>query len=297
METALVIMAAGIGSRFGGGIKQLTPVGPNGEKIIDYSIHDALEAGFTQIVFVIRRELEALMRAEVGDRIEAKGVCVKYVYQELEDLPEGFDPKLAENRKKPWGTGQAVLACRSAVSVPFAVINADDYYGKEAFRLIHGYLAEHGTEQHRYCMAGFVLKNTLSDFGSVTRGLCKVDADGYLTEIVETKGLVRTADGAAAGDRPVDPETPVSMNVWGFTPEFLDALGDGFREYLKTGDLVGGEYLLPGVVGELLAAGKITVRCLRTNDTWFGVTYAEDKPLVQERIGALVEAGVYPEKL
>lgn len=300
MKTALVIMAAGIGSRFGSGIKQLTPVGPNGEMIIDYSIHDALEAGFTDIVFIVRREIEPLMRDLVGDRIA--GVIgaehVKYVYQEFTNVPEGFDGEvLAAQRKKPWGTGQAVLSCLGTVDCPFAVINADDYYGKSGFRALNAFLKEHAADRDHYCMAGFVLKNTLSDFGSVTRGICSVNEDGYLTDIVETYDIVKTAEGAESRTGKVDPESPASMNMWGFTPDFLRFLENGFIEFLRTGDLTKGEYLLPTIVGEHLKKGEITVKCLRTEDTWFGVTYADDKPLVEQAIRKLVSEGIYPEKL
>ncbi len=300
MKTALVIMAAGIGSRFGKGIKQLTSLGPNGEKIIDYSIHDALEAGFDEIVFVIRRELEPLMREAVGNQVAGKigEENVKYVYQELSNVPEGFDGEaLASLRSKPWGTGQAVLACRGTVKVPFAVINADDYYGKKAFRLVHDYLLENAGKAERCCMAGFILKNTLSDFGTVTRGLCKVSAEGYLTDVVETHDILKTPEGAVANGVKLDSENPVSMNFWGFTPEFLDCLEDGFRAFLESGDLAKGEYLLPSVVDTRIKAGAITVRCLTSDDSWFGVTYAEDKPLVEASLRKLAEEGAYPASL
>lgn len=300
MKTALVIMAAGIGSRFGAGIKQLTPIGPNGEKIIDYSIHDALEAGFTDVVFIVRRDIEPLMRELVGDRIAERlgAEHVRYVYQELENVPAEFDGKaLAAQRKKPWGTGQAVLSCRGAVDCPFAVINADDYYGKEGFRLLHSFLTEHAEDRGNYCMAGFVLKNTLSDFGTVTRGICSVDENGYLTDVVETFDIAKCGAGAVSRTGPVDPEAAASMNMWGFTPDFLDSLEAGFAEFLRTAELTKGEYLLPSVVGEQLKAGKVTVKCLRTEDTWFGVTYADDKPIVERAIRELIAGGQYPEKL
>lgn len=304
MDTALVILAAGIGSRFGVGMKQLTPVGPNGELIIDYSVHDALEAGFNEIVFIIRREIEPEMRAMIGDRLE-RGIGtipnlrkVSYVYQDLDDLPEGFDAAaLAAKRNKPWGTGQAILACREAIHTPFAVINADDYYGKYAFRAIHSFLLDHGEERAHYCMAGFILKNTLSYFGTVTRGLCEVSPEGYLTGITETRNLRRTEQGAETGGRFVEPDTPVSMNMWGFTPDFLENLESDFCAFLRKGDTTGGEFLLPEVVGKRLAAGSIRVRCLETVDRWFGVTYQEDRAVVEQRIRELVEAGVYPPRL
>lgn len=304
MDTALVILAAGIGSRFGGGIKQLTPVGPNGELIIDYSIYDALEAGFNEIVFIIRREIEPEVRRLVGDRLEAKigkvpGLRrVSYVYQELTDLPAGSDvPRLTAGRKKPWGTGQAILACRDAVNCPFIVINADDYYGKTAFRKIHEFLLEHGTERGVGCMAGFRLGNTLSDFGSVTRGLCTVGANRKLQGIVETRNIVKTATGAEAGGTAIDPETTASMNMWGFAPDFLENLEADFREFLQSGNTETGEFLLPEVVGTRLQAGTLEIHVLDTADNWFGVTYQEDRPIAEARIRELIQEGKYPEKL
>ncbi|MBQ1282070.1 MAG: nucleotidyltransferase [Oscillospiraceae bacterium] len=300
MKTALVIMAAGIGSRFRGGIKQFTPVGPNGELIIDYSIHDAIEAGFNEIVFVTRREIEAQMREQIGDRIAAligkvgNLTRVAYVHQEIDDVPAGFE-ELAAARAKPWGTGQAILACHGKVTCPFAVINADDYYGKQAFRDVHDFLTAHGEEKGHYCMAGFILKNTLSDFGTVSRGICAVDNTDYLTCVTETHAIEKTPTGARSGDTEIDPETPVSMNMWGFTPDFLDTLEAGFRTFLATEP--GGEYLLPGMVGEQLARGESRVKCLRTGDSWFGVTYQEDRELARASIRSLIEAGVYPEAL
>ncbi len=296
----LVIMAAGIGSRFGGGIKQLTPVGPHGEVILEYSVHDALEAGFDRVVFITRRELEETFHKIVGDRISA--VCeTAYAFQELDDLPEGFT--LPAGRTKPWGTGQAVLCCKEILNGPFAVINADDYYGKEAFRLLHDYLLAHGEEENAYCMAGFILGNTLSDNGSVTRGVCRVDENGLLTGVTETSGLVKTEDGAAVeagGIRtPIDVNSHVSMNLWGLTPKFLDQLEKGFTEFLsglKEGD-VKSEYLLPGVIDQMIQTGKAAVQVLETHDKWFGVTYAEDKQTVVDAFQALHDAGVYPDQL
>lgn len=230
-------MAAGIGSRFGKGIKQLEPVGPNGEIIMDYSIHDALEAGFNKIVFIIRRDLEKDFKEIIGNRIE-KIAEVAYAYQELGDLPEGFT--CPQERTKPWGTGQAVLACKGIVNEPFAVINADDYYGKDPFVKLHDYLvqehpAQNGVQQ--ISMAGFVLGNTLSDNGGVTRGICSTDADGRLLGITETSNIVKTGTGAAVrteeGDTPVDTDSLVSMNMWGLQPEFIDILEEKFIEFLR----------------------------------------------------------------
>ena len=296
-QTSLVIMAAGIGSRFGGGIKQLEPVGPNGEIIMDYSIHDALEAGF-----IIRKDLEKDFKEIIGNRIE-KVAPVEYAFQEMDDLPEGFT--VPEGRKKPWGTGQAVLAARNVIHEPFLVINADDYYGKEAFVKLHdfleGYIPEKADE---YCMAGFILKNTLSENGAVTRGICETNAEEYLTAVHETSNIVKTADGAAVdndGEKTaIDPESYVSMNMWGLTPEFVQILDDGFKEFFETmgdKDVLKAEYLLPIYIDELLQAGKVSVKVLDSHDKWFGVTYKEDKDYVVESFGKLIDAGVYAEDL
>lgn len=300
MKTSLVIMAAGIGSRFGGGIKQLEPVGPNGEIIMDYSIHDALEAGFDRVVFIIRRDLEADFRAIIGERIEK--VCpVAYAFQEKEDLPAPFT--CPPDRKKPWGTGQAVLSCRGIVNEPFLVINADDYYGKEGFRLAHDFLVENAGKKGCFCMPGFILKNTLSENGAVSRGICRVNEAGYLTEVVETHGLVRDGAGAAVeadGVRtPIDENSIVSMNMWALTPDFLDVLAEGFPKFLAAipeGNIKA-EYLLPGVIDGLLHSGEATVKVLTTTDRWFGVTYREDKEAVVEAFNALYAAGVYQKDL
>ena len=298
MKTTLVIMAAGIGSRYGGGIKQLAAVGPNGEILMDYSIHDAVAAGFGKIVFIIRRDIEQAFREVIGDRIEKVcadlGVEVAYAYQALDDLPAGA--ALPAGRTKPWGTGQAVLACRGLLHEPFAVINADDYYGKQAYAALHGFLQQYDPAcPGRLCMAGFVLKNTLSDNGAVTRGICKMNADGYLTGVDETKGIEKTADGAAANGRALDVESLVSMNMWGLTPEFVDLLQAGFAEFFAhpAEDMTRAEYLLPIYIDELLQAGKVSVRVLKTDDKWFGVTYQEDKPAVQQAFARLIDQGAY----
>ena len=300
MKTSLVIMAAGIGSRFGGGIKQLEPVGPCGEIIMDYSIHDALEAGFDRVVFIIRRDLEKDFREIIGERIEK--ICpVAYAFQEKEDLPAGFT--CPADRKKPWGTGQAVLSCRGIVNEPFLVINADDYYGKEGFRIAHDFLVENAGKKYSFCMPGFILKNTLSENGGVSRGVCQVNAQGELTAVVETHGLVRDGAGAAVekdGVRtPIDPDSIVSMNMWALTPEFLDELADGFPKFLSglaEGD-VKSEYLLPGVIDTMIRTGKASVRVIPTSDHWFGVTYREDKEAVVEAFRDLYAAGVYQNDL
>lgn len=303
-KTALVIMAAGIGSRFGGGIKQLEPVGPNGEIIMDYSIHDALEAGFDRIVFVIRHDLEDDFREVIGDRIE-KVAPVSYAFQELDDIPDGFS--VPEGRKKPWGTGQAVLSVRDIVNEPFLVINADDYYGKEVFKKIHDYMISEMDENapvYDVCMGGFILTNTLSDNGGVTRGVCEVGGDGVLKRVTETYNIVKTPDGLSASDKEGNPVTVradqhVSMNMWGLTPAFIRELERGFPAFLqnlKEGDIKS-EYLLPTIIDQMIKDGRVRVTVLETQDHWFGVTYKEDKAGVAESIRALISRGVYPEKL
>ena len=304
-ETALVIMAAGIGSRFGGGIKQLEPVGPGGEIIMDYSIYDALKAGFDKIVFIIRRDLEKDFREVIGNRIE-KVARVEYAFQELGDLPEGFS--VPEGRKKPWGTGQAVLSIKGIVDGPFLVINADDYYGKEGFQKIHDYMVNHMKEDgdvYDMCMGGFILRNTLSDNGTVTRGVCTLDGDGSLKEVTETYEIRMEADGSMkAQDEQgnpvqVNPDQHVSMNMWGLPAAFLKELEKGFPEFLenlKEGDIKS-EYLLPKIIDKLVKAGKARVEVLETKDKWFGVTYKEDKETVVEAIRRLIAEGAYPERL
>lgn len=302
-KTALVIMAAGLGSRFGEGLKQLAPVGPSGEIIMDYSIHDALEAGFNKVVFIIRKDIEADFKEVIGNRIE-KLTEVAYAYQELDKLPEGFTKPA--DRTKPFGTGHAVLCCKDIIEEPFAVINADDYYGKEAFVKVHDFLVqEHdASEKLQFCMAGFILGNTLSDNGAVTRGVCQVSEAGHLKKVVETGGLVKTADGAGVEKEdgtvePIDAGVHVSMNMWGFSPEILNILEEGFVEFLENipeGDIKK-EYLLPTIVDTQIQEGKADVTVLETRDKWFGVTYKEDKQSVMDSFKALIEAGVYKEKL
>lgn len=303
-DTALVIMAAGIGSRFGGGIKQLEPVGPGGEIIMDYSIHDAMEAGFNKVIFIIRRDLEKDFKEIIGHRIE-KLLPVEYAYQELQDLPAGYE--VTPGRTKPWGTGQAVLSVKGMVDGPFLVINADDYYGREGFRRIHDYMAEHMDSQseiYDICMGGFVLSNTLSDNGTVTRGVCQVDGDGFLTNVTETYNIQMKEDGLHATDESgapvtISPSQPVSMNMWGLPTSFIQELEKGFPVFLdslKEGDIKS-EYLLPKIIDNLVQNKKARVTVLDTPDKWFGVTYREDKQAVTDAIRGLIESGVYEEKL
>ena len=303
-NTALVIMAAGIGSRFGGGIKQLEPVGPNGEIIMDYSIPDAMEAGFNKVIFIIRRDLEKDFKEIIGHRIE-KLLPVEYAYQELEDLPAGYE--VTPGRTKPWGTGQAVLSVKGMVDGPFLVINADDYYGQEGFRRIHDYMAEHMDSQseiYDICMGGFVLSNTLSDNGTVTRGVCQVDENGYLTNVTETYNIQMKEDGLHATDESgapvtISPSQPVSMNMWGLPASFVQELEKGFPVFLdnlKEGDIKS-EYLLPKIIDNLVQNKKARVTVLDTPDKWFGVTYREDKQAVADAIRGLIQSGVYKEKL
>ena len=289
-------MAAGIGSRFGGGIKQLEPVDNHQHIIMDYSIHDAIEAGFNHVVFIIRRDIEKEFKEVIGDRItdicKKCNVVVDYAFQDINDIPG----RLPEGRTKPWGTGQAVLAAKQFLTDPFIVINADDYYGKEGFAAVHKYLVEEGSS----CMAGFVLKNTLSDNGGVTRGICKMDEESNLTEIVETKNIVKIADGVEADGKSLDLESLVSMNMWGLTPDFLGLLKVGFQEFFEKEVPVNplkAEYLIPTFIGELLEQGKVDVKVLKTNDTWYGMTYKEDVAAVKESFKEMLNKGIYKEEL
>lgn len=303
-KTSLVIMAAGIGSRFGGGIKQLEPVGPSGEIIMDYSIYDALKAGFDKVVFIIRKDLEQDFKEIIGKRVE-KIVPVEYAYQELDDLPAGY--KKPDGRTKPWGTGQALLCAKDVIHEPFAVINADDYYGKEGFLKIHEYLVNEMDPEAKpfdICMGGFILGNTLSENGGVTRGVCQVDENGILIGVTETYEIQRQEDRAEGRSEEGTPvviplNQNVSMNMWGLSPAFLEELERGFPEFLdsiKEGD-VKTEYLLPKIIDKLVHSQKAQVSVLETKDRWFGVTYKEDKPAVAAAIRNLVSEGVYPERL
>lgn len=302
MDISLVIMAAGIGSRFGGGIKQLEPIGPAGEIIMDYSIYDAMKAGFNKIIFIIRKDLDKDFKEIIGDRI-AKIIDVEYAYQEVDDLPDGFT--VPEGRKKPWGTGQAVLSILGKLNGPFAVINADDYYGREGFQAIYDYLttADYTGDIYDCCMSGFVLKNTLSDNGGVSRGICEVDADNYLNKVTETyeieliDGKIKAVNEAG---EPVDisKEQVVSMNMWGLPQAFLKELQEGFPKFLESNSTnLKAEYALPTIIDNCIKEKKARVKVLKTDDKWFGVTYKEDKQAVVDAVRELIRSGMYPEKL
>lgn len=302
-KTTLAVMAAGIGSRFGKGIKQLEPMGPGGEIIMDYSVHDAIEAGFDRVVFIIRKDLEKDFRRIIGERMEKK-IEVAYAFQELDDLPGSFTRPA--DRTKPWGTGQAIIAAKQVIHEPFAVINADDYYGKEPFVRLHDWLVSDHEETpgvQQIAMAGFILGNTLSDNGGVTRGVCCMDAQNHLIGVNETSNIVRTPEGAAvktdAGLEPIDAASRVSMNFWGLQPEFIELLEQGFVDFLggmKEGDIKS-EFLLPVYIDQLLKNKQAVVDVLETSETWFGVTYQEDKDSVRKAFEELTNKGVYPKYL
>lgn len=287
METTLVIMAAGIGSRFGGGIKQLEPVGPNGEIIMDYSIKDAIDAGFNKVVFIIRQDLEKDFKEVIGHRIESL-IDVAYAFQELDDLPGEFIKP--EGRVKPWGTGQAILVCKDIVKEPFVVINADDYYGKEAFVKLHEFLVSapvYVNDKLNCGMAGFILGNTLSENGAVTRGVCQVDKDNMLTDVFETKGIEKDGGRAVVCEngkvvKEIAADSYVSMNMWALMPQFIDVLEDGFKQFLAglAKDDMKSEYLLPTIIDNLIKSDRAQVKLIETKDRWYGITYKEDKEYV-----------------
>ena len=303
-KPVLVVMAAGMGSRYGG-LKQLDPVGNHGQLIIDYSICDARRAGFETVVFVIKRELEREFRSALGDRL-SRAMEVKYAFQELSDLPAGY--AVPEGRVKPWGTCHAVLAAREALDGPFAVVNSDDYYGPEGFRKIYDYLSAHPDRPgcYEFAMVGYRLGNTVTEHGSVARGVCQEDGEGYLTQVTEHTRIEKdgadarfTEDGGATWGR-LSGDTIVSMNLWGFTRSFLDEAQARFPAFLDrtlAENPMKGEYFLPGVVTQLLEEGKARVKVLRSADKWYGVTYREDKPAVVEAIADMTARGLYPDNL
>ena len=296
----LVVMAAGMGSRYGG-LKQLDAVGPHGQVILDYSVYDAYRAGFERVVFVIKPEIEAAFRERVGERI-ARKMDARYVFQTIEDLPAGYSAP--EGRVKPWGTCHAVLAARGEVDGPFAVINADDRYGPEGFRGIYEHFKRASAGE--YCMAGYLLGNTLTENGSVARGVCETDSEGRLVSVTERTRIEKTASGArytedgGASWTDIALDSTVSMNLWGFTRDFMDEAWERFPAFLDRTlreNPLKGEYFLPGVVTQLLEEGRASVRVLRTRDRWYGVTYKEDRASVTAAFGRLTEEGVYPEEL
>ena len=303
-KPVLVIMAAGMGSRYGG-LKQIDPVDPQGNIIMDYSIYDAVRAGFKKVIFVIKKENLRDFQEAIGDRI-SKYIETEYVFQELSDIPDGFE--IPEGRVKPWGTGHAVLSCRNAVNGPFAVINADDYYGREAFRLAYEFLSKNGEESSpaHYMMVGYEMMKTLTENGSVSRGVCSIGENDMLEGVVERTRIIRKGNcGAYSEDdgntwTELPPETIVSMNVWGFPASFMTELRAAFVPFLEKGlkeNPLKCEMYLPFVVEELLTAGKADVKVMKTPDQWFGVTYKEDKPLVMEAFQKLKDAGIYPQGL
>ncbi len=302
-KPVLVVMAAGMGSRYGG-MKQIDPVGPSGQVIIDYSLYDARRAGFETVIFVIKHEIEDAFKAAIGDRV-SKVMKVEYAFQQLEELPAGF--AVPEGRAKPWGTCHAVLAAKHLIHGPFAVINADDYYGPEAFQVIYDYLSTHQDgEVYDYCMVSYLLKNTVSENGSVARGVCEANPDGTLAAVTE-RTCIETYPGGIhftenGGDTWQDlaPDTPVSMNLWGFGQSFLEEAEARFAGWLFENlpkNPLKCEYFLPLVVSELLAEGKATVKLLHSTDKWYGVTYREDKPVVVNAIAQKVADGLYPADL
>lgn len=302
-KISLVIMAAGIGSRYGAGIKQLEKVGPNGEIIIDYSIYDALKAGFNEIIFIIREDMEDEFRIVLGDKISHL-VPVKYVYQKLDDLPDGFS--LTKGRTKPWGTAQAIWAGRGVIDSPFCVINADDFYGAGAYKTVYKYLSQDMSEDslsYDYCMAGYVLENTLSTNGTVTRGICCEDKDHHLLSITETKDISVLGKEVFAKKStkkiPLNPKSLVSLNMWGFKPNVLDIMGTEFINFLnslKPGD-ISSEYLIPVLMGELISKDKVHIKVLPVHEKWFGMTYQEDRICVRNAIKKMVDKHIYGDRL
>ena len=287
----LLIMAAGMGSRYGG-LKQLDAIGPSGETIIDYSVYDAIKAGFTKVVFIIRKDFEQEFKSKITDKYEGQ-IQVEFAFQDLNDLPDEFT--CPEGREKPWGTGHAILSARNVINEPFVAINGDDFYGRESFKVVADYYRKGANS---FSMVAFKLDKTLSSFGGVTRGLCTVN-DEKLNTVIETADLEKTDDGVSSNrDIELDGSEPVSMNVWGFTPILFKYLEEKFVEFLsENGTEMKSEYLIPSVVNELIQSGQETVHVLRSGATWFGVTYKEDKPYVEGEIEKLVNKGEYPGKL
>ena len=299
----LVVMAAGMGSRYGG-LKQIDPVGSHGEVIMDYSLYDAKRAGFERVIFIIKHSIEQQFKEKIGNHI-SKYMDVTYAYQDLDDLPEGFS--VPEGRQKPWGTCHAVLAARAYIDAPFAVINADDYYGTECFRIIYDYLSSHeDDDKYRYCMVGYSLKNTVTENGSVARGVCAVDDSGNLVSVKELTQIEQYENGIHFTEdkgntwQDIDGNTVVSMNLWGFTESFVIEAQNRFSDFLTdalANNPLKGEYFLPSVISQLLSEEKAVVKVLNSPDKWHGVTYREDKPTVVKALADKAADGIYPEPL
>lgn len=301
-KPSLVIMAAGMGSRYGG-LKQIDPVDEQGHIIMDFSIYDAMAAGFEKVVFIIKKANEAVFKESIGSRISKK-VQVEYVYQELDKIPKGFS--VPQGREKPFGTGHAILCCKDVLDGPFVVINADDYYGKHAYEAVYEYLVNHQDDtKYRYAMVGYALKNTLTDHGHVARGICKTDEQGFLKEIEERTHIEKRGEGAAFTEDDgrswtnLSMDSIVSMNMWGFSRSILEELETGFTEFLRNelpANPLKAEYFLPTAVGGLLREGKASVQVLASQDKWYGVTYKEDKKMVVDAVAGLKRQGLYPEE-
>ena len=294
MKKTIIVLAAGIGSRYGG-LKQMDPVGPSGEFIIDYSIYDAVKAGFDKVVFIISPKMRDDFHATIGARI-SNSITVDYAYQEMDDLPDNMI--LPDSRLKPWGTGHALLAARNVVNESFAVINADDFYGRESYQVVSDFLSQTAGEESLYALIGFILRNTLSEYGSVARGICDADQDGKLTSVVEYTSIEKKDGVISASGKICSGDETVSMNMWGFKPSVFGHLEKELRlflaEYINEPKR---EFFLPSVVNDLSARGDVGVNVLRNDASWFGVTYKEDRMIAVDRIKTLVDAGGYPERL
>ena len=299
MKPTLFVLAAGMGSRYGG-LKQLDGLGPNGETIMDYSIYDAVRAGFGKIVFVIRRSFEKDFNDYVVDKFKDI-IPVEIVYQEIENVPAGYSYN--QERKKPWGTNHAILMGKDVIKEPFAVINADDYYGQESFQILHDFLIKLKGKSNEYCMVAYHVGNTLSESGAVSRGVCSSDKNGYLTTVVERTQIERIGGKIQYKDEnnnqfDLDENTPVSMNMWGFTPDYFEYSYEKFKEFLlEKGDDIKSEFYIPSMVNELITTKKVTVKVLESPSKWFGVTYAEDRSQVVFKINELIKKGIYPARL
>ena len=300
MKPALLVLAAGMGSRYGG-LKQIDPVGPSGEIILDYSIYDALRSGFGKVVFVIRRDIEQAFREHIGAKWEDR-IQVEYAFQDLDRLPAPF--RVPEGRVKPWGTGHAILCAKEKISEPFAAINADDFYGRSGYALLAGSFQNNVSPAKRHFMVGFTLRNTLSENGSVARGVCRCDSEGFLAEVTERTNIVPDGKGGAFftaenGARiPLTGDETVSMNMWGFMPGIFDHLSVLFEQFLsERGTELKSEFYIPSAVASLIHSGDAQIKVMKSGDSWFGVTYREDKPLVQASIARLVRDKVYPSPL